>query len=82
MSHGDIFHRTDEELQAQQKEHYKRDYADWDRETTGCLLSEVKSRLQGCNLPYCLTCANMDALVDVLRKRFDVEVLDKALGGD
>jgi hypothetical protein len=75
MAH-DIFHQTDEEKQAQLDEHYKRDYADWDRETTECLLSDIKSRLQGCNLPYCLSCANSDALVDVLRDRINQAIED------
>ncbi len=71
-----IFERTDEEKQAELEKHYKRDYADWEKETTELLLSDIKSRLQGCNLPYCLSCANTDALVDVLRDRIRRAVED------
>jgi len=81
MSHGNIFTRTEEE----EKEHYKERTAemkqDWERETTKCLLSEIKSRLQGCVRPFCLSCANTDTLVDVLRERFEIEI-EKALNHD
>jgi len=53
----------------------------WERETTGTLISEVKSRMQGCNKPDCYACANTDALADVLRERYEIEI-EKALKHD
>jgi len=66
----DIFHQTDEEKQAAVDEHFQKDKETWDLETTDYLLDEVKTSLRGCTLPYCLACANTDALVEVLKERF------------
>jgi len=81
MSHGDMFNLSEEEKQERREDHYRQDHNDWERETTRCLLSEIKNRLKGCNDPYCLTCANTDALVDVLRDRIRAEI-DKAIEHD
>jgi len=66
----DIFHQTDEEKQAKFDEHFRLHKETWDLETTDYLLGEIKSQLQGCQLDYCLACANTDALVEVLKERF------------
>ena len=66
----DIFNQTPEEKQAQLDEHSKMYKETWDLETTDYLLEYIKGKLRGCNLRYCLACANSDTLVEVLKERF------------
>ena len=59
-----------------EKERTAKDYQaeakiEWERKTTRELLSEVESRMRGCNKPNCYACAHTDALADVLRERLE-----------
>ena len=54
---------------------------DWEQMGTSQLFEEVEERLLGCIDPLCLSCANTNVLVEVLKERFKAEV-EKALKHD
>jgi len=53
----------------------------WEQMGTSQLFEEIEERLLGCIDPLCLSCANTNVLVRVLRERFETEI-DKALKHD